>query len=69
MGQTEVESALRQNARKRHQTEARLQQLRDEADILVLNAVEAGVPKLTVARLAGLARQSVYNILERGGRG
>lgn len=66
MGQTEVESALRQNARKRHRAEVRLQQLRDETDQLVFAAVEAGMPKLTAARLAGLARQSVYNIMERG---
>jgi ribosomal 50S subunit-associated protein YjgA (DUF615 family) len=43
--------------------EARLKELRGQIDKLIVQGDKAGIPKLTLSKLAGLTRQTVYTVL------
>lgn len=58
-------TAIAMNADERLACEKKLDDLRTKGDALIVQAHEEGVPKLTLARVAVLARQTVYTILLR----
>ncbi len=67
--QMEIVAALETNSSRRKKREGELRELRQEADALVIAGDLAGVPKLTLARAAGLTRQTVYSVLLRAKAG
>jgi hypothetical protein len=57
--------SLASAAKRRQDAEARAAHYRSLTDELVLAGHAAGVPKLVLAREAGLTRQTVYGIILR----
>lgn len=65
----EITNALEKNRDQRRSLEAKLVRLREDADAIVVAGDLAGVPKLTLAKAAGLTRQTVYTVLLRAKAG
>jgi hypothetical protein len=61
-------SLLRAAARKRKRAAAKLAEADAELYSLVDLADQAGIAKLTIQQVTGLARQTVYNALKRARR-
>lgn len=64
-----ITGKLEANTRKRRVAEARLEEMRREADAMIVEGDRLGVPKLTLARAAGMTRQTIYTVLLRSKAG
>ena len=56
---------LRRNTVRRQRLENQLAVARAEGDLLIVQAHEAGVAKIALARVSGMTRQTIYSILLR----
>lgn len=61
----EVEKKLAANARQRKAVEAKRDAMWLEAEALILEGVKVGVPKLKLAQIGQVSRQTVYTIMLR----